>query len=92
MSKIIVPTPLRKFTDGSSNFVSSGTDVASSLKELAQQYPGISQHLFDDAGKVRSFIKVFVGDEDIIDLQNEQTQVAEHTVISIVPAIAGGSI
>lgn len=92
MAKIIIPTPLRKFTDGSNSFVSTGTDVASALKQLAVQYPGINQHLFDDSGKVRSFIKVFVGDEDIIDLQNEQTSVTDQTVISIVPAIAGGVI
>lgn len=90
MAKIIIPTPLRKYTDNNSSFLSNGNTVDSSIAQLAEQFPGIKQHIFDEAGKVRSFIKVFVGDDDIRDLQEGSTPVAEQTVISIVPAIAGG--
>jgi molybdopterin converting factor small subunit len=90
MAKIIIPTPLRKYTDNNSSFVSNANTVDTSIAELATQYPAIKQHIFDESGKVRSFIKVFVGDDDIRDLQEGQTAVAEQTVISIVPAIAGG--
>ncbi len=90
MAKVIIPTPLRKFTDGQRSFESSAGTVSEAIGQLTSAYPGISDHLFDKDKKVRSFIKVFVGEDDIKDLKNGDTEVAEATVISIVPAIAGG--
>ncbi len=92
MAKIIIPTPLRKFTDNQSSFQAQAANVGEALNELTQNFPGIKGHLYDDNGQVRQFIKVFVGDEDIKSLDNEATAVESGTVISIVPAIAGGSI
>lgn len=90
MAKVIIPTPLRKFTDNTSTYEANGGTVHSAIDELTQQFPDLKKQLFDDQGNIRSFIKVFVGEDDIRNLNNEQTQVQEETVISIVPAIAGG--
>lgn len=90
MSKVIIPTPLRKFTNQASTVITTGNTVAEAVSHLAKQYPALSKHLLDEGGNIRSFIRIFVGDEDIISLDKEQTAVAEDTVISIVPAIAGG--
>jgi sulfur-carrier protein len=91
MAKIIIPTPLRKFTDNQSSFQATSGNVGEALNELTTTYPGVKGHLFDDNGQVRQFIKVFVGEDDIKDLDNNATIVESGTVISIVPAIAGGS-
>lgn len=91
MAKIIIPTPLRKFTDNQSSFQATASNVGAALGELTETYPGIKGHLYDDQGQVRQFIKVFVGEDDIKSLDNENTAVETGTVISIVPAIAGGS-
>lgn len=91
MAKIIIPTPLRKFTDNEKNFQANSTNVNDSLSELTSTYPTLKTQLFDDDGNLRSFIKVFVGEDDIKDLQEGETAVASETVISIIPAIAGGS-
>ena len=90
MSKIIIPTPLRKFTENESTALTKGNTVGESLRQLADLYPDIRKHLHDDSGKLRSFIRVYVGEEDIKALQGEDTPVEEGTVISIIPAIAGG--
>ena len=90
MAKIIIPTPLRKFTDNQSSFQASANNVGAALGELTATFPGIKGHLYDDQGQVRQFIKVFVGEDDIKSLDNENTAVETGTVISIVPAIAGG--
>ncbi|MEM7101806.1 MAG: MoaD/ThiS family protein [Bacteroidota bacterium] len=90
MSKIIIPTPLRKFTNFESSVEISGTTVLEAVKDLTSQHPDIKNHLLDTTGKLRSFIRIFVGDSDILTLDREHTKIESSTVISIVPAIAGG--
>ena len=90
MSKVIIPTPLRKFTNQVSTVETQGGTVDEAVNDLAKQYPDLQKHLLDDNGNIRSFIRIFVGDEDIVSLNKGATTVAEDSVISIVPAIAGG--
>jgi len=90
MAIIIVPTPLRKFTSNQIKVEVNSETVAQSLENLANDFPDIRKHLLDNQGKVRDFINIFVGDNDIRDLENELTKVDSNTIISIVPAIAGG--
>ncbi|HUQ65938.1 MAG TPA: MoaD/ThiS family protein [Flavitalea sp.] len=91
MATIIIPTPLRKFTNNTAKLqIPTGT-IESSIKELTTNFPQLKRHLLDDNGRIRSFVNIFVGDEDIRDLQQEQTVVKEDTVVSIIPAIAGGT-
>jgi len=91
MAKIIIPTPLRKFTDNQASFEANAGTVKDAIGELIKEYDGLSQHILDKEGNLRSFVKVYVGDEDINGLEKEATAVATDTVISIVPAIAGGA-
>ncbi len=91
MAKLIIPTPLRKFTENQPSISSSGNTVGEAITTLAETYPELKKHLFDEGGKLRSFVRVYVGDEDIKALDNEATTVDEQSVISIIPAIAGGS-
>lgn len=90
MAKIIIPTPLRKFTENLSSFESEGETVGGSLSQLVSAYPGLKKHLLNPEGKLLGFVNVFVGDEDIRVLDQGATEVNKDTVISIVPAIAGG--
>ena len=90
MAKIIIPTPLRKFTDNQSTFETSGTTVREAIRELTGTYQALSKHLLDSDQNIRSFIRVYLGEEDINELNSEDTAVASDSVISIVPAIAGG--
>ncbi|MDX2302773.1 MAG: MoaD/ThiS family protein [Microscillaceae bacterium] len=91
MAKVIIPTPLRKFAADQASFVAQGNTVGENIQNLTEKFPGLKEHLLDEEGKLRQFIKVYVADEDIEALDNEQTAVNEDTIISIIPAIAGGS-
>lgn len=91
MATLIIPTPLRKFTNGNSIFEASATNVNELLKALSSKHDGIQQHLFDDSGELRSFIRVYLGDEDINGLEGVNTPVKDSDEVSIIPAIAGGS-
>jgi molybdopterin synthase sulfur carrier subunit len=90
MATIIIPTPLRKFTNNTARLqIKSGT-VSESIAELTTNFPELKRHLLDDKGQIRSFVNIFVGDNDIRDLQQEQTEIKDDSVVSIIPAIAGG--
>ncbi len=91
MATVIIPTPLRKFTNNTARLQIKAGNVQEVVNDLSLNFPELKKHLLDDSGKLRSFVNVFVGDEDIRNLQQEQTQLKEETVVSIVPAIAGGS-
>lgn len=65
--------------------------VGEALKSLTAQHPDLRRHLFTDDGKLRSFVNVYVNDEDIRYLERESTRLKESDTISIVPSVAGGS-
>jgi molybdopterin converting factor small subunit len=85
-----IPTQLRPLAGGNSDVQLDGASVGEVLKSLEAAYPGFQDRLFDDAGKLRRFVNVFVADEDIRFLDGLDTAVAEGATVSIVPAVAGG--
>jgi len=91
MAKLIIPTPLRKFSENEATFETAAFTVADAVAELVNEYPDLGKHLLDNNGKIRSFIKIFVGEDDIRSLQGEDTPLEIDTIVSIVPAIAGGN-
>ena len=91
MATVIIPTPLRKFTNNTARLQVQAGNVGDTIREIAVNYPDLKKHLLDEQGGVRSFLNIFIGNDDIRDLQNEKTPVKEDSIISIVPAIAGGN-
>jgi molybdopterin converting factor small subunit len=91
MATVIIPTPLRKFTNNSSRLTVQAGTVSSMIQNLTSQFPDLKKHLLDANGKIPSFINIFVNDDDIRNLQQEETVVIENATVSIVPAIAGGA-
>lgn len=90
MATVIIPTPLRKFTNQKSKLSIEASTVGEIIEKITQDFPELKKHLLDPQGAIRSFVNIFAGDEDIRDLQLEKTLVNPSTIISIVPAIAGG--
>jgi adenylyltransferase/sulfurtransferase len=92
MAKILIPTALRQFTEQSDSVEVSGTTIAEALGALTARYPDIKKNLFNDQGKLRSFVNVYVNDEDIRYLDRTDTKLEGSETISIVPSIAGGAV
>ena len=85
-----VPTTLRALTAGASEVeVSSGT-LADVLDALESSHPGFRNRILDEAGELRRFVNVFVSDDDVRFLDGLRTDVADGSIVSIVPAVAGG--
>ena len=90
MATVRIPTQLRELSAGAGEVSIDGGTVQAVLVALDGAHPGFAERLFDGDGKLRRFVNVFVDDEDIRFLAGVDTEVTERTVVSIVPAVAGG--
>src|SRR5579872_4960023 len=91
MAKVLIPTPLRQFTGKQDAVSASGATVGDVLNALTTQYPDLRKQIFNDEGKLRSFVNVYLNDEDIRYLHKTESTVADGDTLSLVPSIAGGS-
>jgi molybdopterin converting factor small subunit len=87
---ISIPTALRQYAGGNASVSLEADTVGALLRGLVETYPDLGRHLFSEEGKLRSFVNVYVGDEDIRYLDGENTAVQAGDEVSIIPAIAGG--
>lgn len=85
-----IPTPLRKLTHDEELVLVEAKTIGEAFTQLQNRFPGIQERLVDDTGAVRRFVNVYVNEEDIRFLQNQQTPLKDGDEISIIPAIAGG--
>src|SRR2546428_108888 len=90
MAKILIPTPLRPYTDKKDAVDANGATVGELLADVPRKISGLKTPLYNDQGKLRSFVNVYVNDEDIRYLQKEQTPVKPEDPVSIFPWVAGG--
>jgi molybdopterin converting factor small subunit len=89
MATVRIPTPLRPYTSGNEHVNVSGATVSEALDSLVAQYPELKPHLFNE-GKLRSFVNVFLGEEDTRFLDGPQTPIKDDSKLLIIPSIAGG--
>jgi adenylyltransferase/sulfurtransferase len=89
-TRILIPTPLRPYTDKKDAVDADGATVGELLADLTRRHAGLKAHLYNEHGKLRSFVNVYVNDEDIRYLQKEQTPVSATDTVSIIPSVAGG--
>jgi sulfur-carrier protein len=91
MPTIRIPTPLRPYVEGQAQVSVNGENVGAALTDLTQQYPTLRQHLFD-GDELRSFVNIYLNQDDVRYLNGEETAVKENDTLLIIPSIAGGCI
>src|SRR5260370_15679813 len=91
MAKILIPTPLRQYADKQDAVELPGATVGEVLTALTSKYAELRRHLYNDEGKLRSFVNVYVNDDDIRYLNKDATPLKAGDTVSIVPSIAGRS-
>jgi molybdopterin converting factor small subunit len=89
--KVMIPTPLRAYAGKQDSVDLQAGTVGEALSALTSKFAELKKHLYSEDGRLRSFVNVYVNDEDIRYLQKDQTVVKEGDTISIVPSIAGGA-
>ena len=91
MAKVLIPTPLRQYAEKQSAVDLNGATVGEVLAALTSRYGELKRHLYTDEGRLRSFVNVYVNDEDIRFLDKDKTGLQDGDTVSIVPSIAGGT-
>ena len=89
--KLEIPTALRQFAGKQASVEFNAATVGEALKQLTGAYADLGKHLYTDDGRIRSFVNIYLNDEDIRYLQKENTPTKDGDTISIVPSIAGGA-
>jgi MoaD family protein len=89
--KVLIPTPLRAYTAKQESVDLKATTVGEALTALTAQFGDLRKHLYNEDGRLRSFVNVYVNDEDIRYLQKDKTALNDGDTVSIVPSIAGGN-
>jgi len=91
MPTILLPTPLRPYADGQTAVAAAGETVEEALRDLVRRFPKLARHLYDEGGRLRSFVNVYKNDEDVRHLEGGRTALAASDSLTIVPSIAGGA-
>ena len=87
-----IPTPLRRLTQNQPEVEAEGDTIESLIENLETNYPGIKERICDESGNIRRFVNIYLNDEDIRFLDGNATAVKDGDEISVIPAIAGGSL
>ena len=90
MAVLKIPTPLRSYTGGKTEVNVAGRNIAEAMHDLVAQYPTLKPHLFNGDGRLRPFVNLFLGENNVNDLQGLETPVGEDTRVLLIPSIAGG--
>ncbi|WP_055482726.1 MoaD/ThiS family protein [Sphaerimonospora mesophila] len=85
-----IPTILRTYTNGVAEVSGEGATLRDVLQKLDADYPGIGGRILDETGKIRRFVNVYVGEEDVRFAQGLDTPTPDGVQISVIPAVAGG--
>ena len=88
---VVIPTPLRQYAGGQKTISVGGSTVGQALEALTAAHPDLRRHLYGEDGKLRSFVNVYLGEEDVRYLKQDHTPLADGATLSIVPSVAGGS-
>ncbi|RMF23572.1 MAG: MoaD/ThiS family protein [Cyanobacteria bacterium J083] len=88
--KVLIPTPLQKFTNNSATIECNAANVTELIEALESNCPGIKDRICDETGKPRRFLNLYVNSEDIRFLEGTETALKDGDEVSIVPAVAGG--
>ena len=89
-AKVRIPTPLRKLTNEQESVEVESATIGAAVEELEGKFPGIKERIVDEEGEIRRFVNVYVNEEDIRFLENQDTPLKDGDDVSIIPAIAGG--
>jgi molybdopterin converting factor small subunit len=90
MPTLKIPTPLRPYAEGQSTIVVSGENVAEILEAAVELHPALKKHLYNDDRQLRPFVNIFLGEDNVNQLNGMETRLKEDDILLIIPSIAGG--
>ena len=91
MPTLKIPTPLRVYTQNLAVVTVQGANVDEALQSLVSQFPALKQHIYSSGGNLRPFVNLFLGEDNVKDLQGLETPLTQDSQLRLIPSIAGGS-
>ena len=88
--QVRIPTPLQKLTNNQAEVKAQGASIKELIDDLEKNFPGFKDRICDEKGKIRKFRNIYVNEEDVRFLQQDETPLKDNDEVSIIPAIAGG--
>jgi adenylyltransferase/sulfurtransferase len=90
MATLRIPTPLRSYTNGQAEVSVRGANISEAMEDLMGKFPTLKPHLYNGDGNLRPFVNLFLGENNITDLQGLETPLDENARVILIPSIAGG--
>jgi len=90
MPIIRIPTPLRPYVNGQGEVTVQGKTVAEVMQDLVTQFPSLRPHLYNNESQLRPFVNLFLGADNVKELQGLETPLNETDTLILIPSIAGG--
>lgn len=87
---VLIPTPLRRFTNGEARVTGEGATIAELLDNVDAAYPGLVERVREDDGQIRRFVNIFVNGSNIREMDGADTKLQPGDEVGIIPAMAGG--
>jgi molybdopterin synthase sulfur carrier subunit len=88
--QVLIPTPLRRFTNGEAKVPATGETVGELLDNLDAAYPGLGERLREDDGQIRRFVNIFINGSNVRELEGAESRLSSGDEVGIIPAMAGG--
>ena len=86
-----LPAALRRYCDGATKLTLSAPSVRAALEQIERSHPALYGSICEETGKVRRHVNVFVNTADVRDREGLDTVLVEGDVITVLPAVSGGS-
>jgi molybdopterin converting factor small subunit len=90
MAVIRLPTPLRSYAQGKAEVQVAGATISEALQDLIVNYPTLRPHLLNGEGQLRPFVNLFLGEENVMQMQGLNTPLKDNDRLLLIPSIAGG--
>lgn len=90
MASIRLPSPLRPYAGGQTEVQVTGATVSEALESLFGAYPALRPHLVTQENQLRPFVNLFLGEDNVNELEGLQTQLDANARLMLLPSIAGG--
>lgn len=90
MALLRIPNTLRPLAGGAAEIGVAAEDLGAAIRVVAAEYPDLVDRIIDEAGRLYGFVNVFVGEAECRTLDGLETLLDPDSVVSVVPAVAGG--
>jgi molybdopterin converting factor small subunit len=85
-----LPGALRDAAGGRTKVEANGRTLADVIADIDRQHPGFRGRVVDESGKLRTYVNVYIGEDDARSRGGTDASVPDGAEVMVIPAMAGG--